>query len=83
MFKVIGQRSRTSGQIFRRGDTSRFALPLLIYYYKWKILVFELDWDIVLYMLEFVAQTSIKFKSEFKLNRHLNILEMYMELIYT
>ena len=28
IFKVIGQRSRSQGQIFRRGDTPRFALPL-------------------------------------------------------
>ena len=28
IFKVIGQRSRSPGQIFRRGDTPRFALPL-------------------------------------------------------
>ena len=28
MFKVIGQRSRSPGQIFRRGDTPCFALPL-------------------------------------------------------
>jgi len=26
-----GQRSRSQGQIFRRGDTPRFALPLLGY----------------------------------------------------
>jgi hypothetical protein len=29
IFKVIGQRSRSPGQIFRRGDMPRFALPLL------------------------------------------------------
>ena len=28
IFKVIGQRWRSQGQIFRRGDTPRFALPL-------------------------------------------------------
>jgi hypothetical protein len=28
IFKVIGQRSRSMGQIFRRGDTPRFAFPL-------------------------------------------------------
>ena len=30
-----------------------------------------------------VAQTSIKFESQLKLNWHLNLLEMYMILIYT
>jgi hypothetical protein len=29
IFKVIGQRSRSPGQFFRRGDTPRFVLPLL------------------------------------------------------
>jgi hypothetical protein len=29
IFKVIDQRSRSPGQFFRRGDTPRFALPLL------------------------------------------------------
>jgi hypothetical protein len=28
ILKVIGQRSRTPGQIVRQGDTPRFALPL-------------------------------------------------------
>jgi hypothetical protein len=28
IFKVIGQRSRSPGQIFRRGDMPHFALPL-------------------------------------------------------
>ena len=32
IFKVIGQRSRSPGQIFRRGDTPRFALPLFVIY---------------------------------------------------
>jgi hypothetical protein len=30
IFKVIGQRSSSPGQIFRRWDTPRFALPLLL-----------------------------------------------------
>jgi hypothetical protein len=29
--KVIGQRSRSPDEIFRRGDTPRFALPLFCY----------------------------------------------------
>jgi len=32
---------------------------------------------------DWVAQTSIKFKCQLKLNRHLNLLELYMNLIYT
>jgi hypothetical protein len=30
IFKVVGQRSRSPGQIFRRGDMPRFAFPLLV-----------------------------------------------------
>ena len=32
---------------------------------------------------DWVAQTSIKFKCQLKLNWHLNLLEMYKKLIYT
>ena len=32
IFKVICQRSRSPGQIFRRGDTPRFALPLFLFF---------------------------------------------------
>ena len=32
---------------------------------------------------DWVAQTSIKVKSQLKVKWHLNLLEMYMELIYT
>jgi hypothetical protein len=34
-------------------------------------------------MQDWVAQISIKFKHQLKLNWHLNLLEMYMKLIYT
>jgi hypothetical protein len=37
-----GQRSRSPGQIFRRGDAPRFALPLLILFHKWKGNIFRL-----------------------------------------
>ena len=33
--------------------------------------------------LDCVAQTLLKYKCELKLNWHLNLLEMYTELIYT
>jgi hypothetical protein len=35
---IIGQRSRSPGQIFRWGDTPRFALPLL-FFYSFSVLV--------------------------------------------
>ena len=38
--------------------------------------------DFSLY-LDWVAQTSIKFKCQLKLNWYLNLLEMYMKFIYT
>jgi len=33
--------------------------------------------------LDWVAQTLLKFKCQLKLNRDLNLLEMFIELIYT
>jgi hypothetical protein len=37
------QRSRSPGQIFRRGDTPRFALPLFIIIVLLKFALFELN----------------------------------------
>jgi hypothetical protein len=41
IFKVIDQRSRSLGQIFRRGDMPRFALPLFLVKIHWRMLILE------------------------------------------
>ena len=56
IFKVIGQRSRSPGEIVRRGDTPRFALPLfcVVFSRSLFILLFFYFWP--LYFLSFFEQ---------------------------
>jgi hypothetical protein len=54
-----------------KGSTLQFTKSIKIFQFSSKRVQ---DW---------VAQTLLKFKCQLKLNWHLNLLEMYIELIYT